>query len=102
MIQKDINFKDTAARNEYYQYRLGRPTDEVIVEAIRNRIRQIVANGYRGDCVFTTEQLTYPLWQEQPSQHHYISQQISRLIEEEKWKYYSRQIHYKWSTALFW
>ncbi len=82
MIRKDINFKDTAARNEYYRYRFGRPTDKEIVETIRKRIREIVGQGLARKYVFTTEQLMYPLWDEIPDQHHYISQQMSRLVEE--------------------
>ena len=84
MTQISNNLKNKTERDEHYRYRPGRPTDAAIAETIRNRVRQIVANGYRGGRMFTTEQLTHPLWDEYPRQHHYISQQIERLIKEYK------------------
>ena len=80
-MNKD-DYKDPKKRAEHYKYYPGRPTDESIVEAIKKRIGQITDKGYRGGCVFTTEQLTYPLWNDLPHHHHYISQHMTRLIEE--------------------
>ena len=81
-MQHNDRLKNPKVRAEHFKYRPGRPTDASIVETIRKRVRQIVEKGYHGGYMFTTEQLTYPLWNDRPHQHHYISQQISRLIEE--------------------
>ena len=82
MLHINDRLKKPEVRGEHFRYRPGRLTDKLIVETIRKRISQIINQGFRGGGAFTTEQLLYPLWQEQPTQHHYISQQISRLIEE--------------------
>ena len=74
--------KDPKFRAEYYKYHPGRPNDKSIVETIKNRINQIIKQGFTGGGLFATEQLLYPLWQELPRQHHYISQHMARLIEE--------------------
>ena len=77
-----VDFKDPKKRAGHFSYRPGRPIDKLIVEAIRNRVRQIAANGYRGGIPLTTGQFTYPLWNDYSHQHQYIGQQISRLIKE--------------------
>lgn len=82
MKRKDIDLKDPVVRKEYYRYCLGRPSDKLIVKTIKKRVRQIVDNGYRGDGAFTTGQISQPLWDERPNEHHYIGQQMSRLVEE--------------------
>lgn len=79
MSYHGFDLNDAAARAEYYQYSPGRPTDTLIAETIKNRVRLIVSKGYTGGGVFTTGQLTHPLWKNRPGQHHYISQQMSRL-----------------------
>lgn len=80
-MNKD-DFKDPKKRAEYFQPNEGRPTDELIAETIRKRVRQIINQGFTGEGVFATEQLLYPLWEKLPSQHQYIGQQIPRLIIE--------------------